>query len=136
MARDQKAKNKARQTTAKAPEAGVQPAPQTVEETPRATSVAVAAPQERPVVAAVPQNWPSWPTSKPGPTSMPAPAGMRPFNRVRREQVTEIGYNQETGEPSDSSPMRPMPDPDLKDAVSFDQKPTGQDTLGKRKKRL
>ncbi|GCE26318.1 hypothetical protein KDA_18020 [Dictyobacter alpinus] len=163
MARDQKARNKSSQTSAKAAKPVVKPAPQTVTENPTAQTVAEApAPQtvaENPireetqnptdvtlvkeeqhqeqVVTTVQPSWPSWPTSKPGPTTMPPPQGMRPLNAYRREQVVEVGYNQETGKPIDASPMRPMPDPDLKDAVSFDQKPrTGQDVLGKRKQRL
>ncbi|GCE18593.1 hypothetical protein [Dictyobacter kobayashii] len=61
---------------------------------------------------------------------------MHSFNPFRPEQVSEVGYNQETGEPGNDSPLRSLPDPSMADLVSFDQKPTGQETLGKRKKRL
>jgi len=66
-------------------------------------------------------NYPAWPTSKPGPRTTPSPIGMKPINAIRREQVAEIGYNQETGEPGIA-----------------DRKPaaTGQQLLGKRKERL
>jgi hypothetical protein len=38
------------------------------------------------------------------------PPGSRPINAARREQVTEIGYNQIVGEPA--TPTRPIPQPD------------------------
>ncbi len=53
--------------------------------------------------AALPERvprFPSWPTSHPGPlTHLPGP-GQRPVNRLRPEQVVELGYNQEQGIPS------------------------------------
>lgn len=42
--------------------------------------------------------YPSWPTSRPGPRTTPPPTGMKPVNAIRREQVAEVAYNQETGE--------------------------------------
>jgi hypothetical protein len=44
-------------------------------------------------------QWPSWPTSKPGPWSTPPMPGTRPINALRPEQFTAIDYQQETGEP-------------------------------------
>lgn len=60
-------------------------------------------------------HFPAWPTSKPGPRVTPVPAGSKPINAARREQVAEIGYNQVVGEPAD--PTRPIPqsDPALKE---------------------
>lgn len=43
--------------------------------------------------------YPAWPSSRPGPRSTPPLAGMKPVNPLRREQVAEVAYNQETGEP-------------------------------------
>ncbi|HZU67831.1 MAG TPA: hypothetical protein VFA09_11195 [Ktedonobacteraceae bacterium] len=40
----------------------------------------------------------SWPTSQPGPFVTPPPPGQRPMP-TRTEQMVEIAYNQETGEP-------------------------------------
>jgi len=65
-------------------------------------------------------RWPQWPTSKPGPRSTPPPAGMKPINAIRREQVTPVVYNQETGEAAEPEA----------------QKLTGEQLLGKRKQRL
>jgi hypothetical protein len=62
---------------------------------------------------------------------------MLPTHIFRPEQMTEIAYNQETGEPVDESPERTLPDEAKTGSVSFDLKPkTGQETLGKRKQRL
>ncbi|GHO85635.1 hypothetical protein [Dictyobacter formicarum] len=138
MARDQKVKNKA----TKKPIAEVQQtpvetaAPAEPATAPSAAPLQVVEQDNRNTVAAVQPSWPSWPTSKPGPRSTPPPPGMRSFNPFRPEQVSEIGYNQATGEPGSNSPLRSLPDPSMGDLVSFDQKPTGQDILGKRKKRL
>ncbi|GHO53112.1 hypothetical protein [Ktedonobacter robiniae] len=41
--------------------------------------------------------FPEWPSSRPGPRTTPSPTGMKPINAIRREQVTEVEYNQETG---------------------------------------
>jgi hypothetical protein len=65
-------------------------------------------------------RWPEWPTSKPGPRSTPPPAGMKPINAIRREQVTPVAYNQETGMTLEAE----------------EQKLTGEQMLGKRKQRL
>jgi len=75
----------------------------------------------------------SWPTSKPGPrTTLPSP-GQR-LMPGRTDQVVEIGYNQETGEPSTDSPLRSMPDDSLKGNTSFDQQETAQRAMKKRRK--
>ena len=81
-------------------------------------------------------DFPEWPTSKRGPMSTPPPPGMRPINGMRSEQVAEVGYNQETGEPGIQSPMRSQPDETLTGHTSFDQAETAQETLRKRKERL
>jgi len=65
-------------------------------------------------------RWPEWPTSKPGPRSTPPPTGTKAINRIRREQVTPVAYNQETGES-----VQPE-----------EAKTTGEQMLGKRKQRL
>lgn len=81
-------------------------------------------------------TYPTWPTSKPGPlTTSPLP-GMKPINAIRREQVAEIGYNQETGEPGTQSPFRSMPDASITGSTSFDQEETAQEALKRRKHRL
>lgn len=75
-----------------------------------------------------------WPTSVPGPRSTPPPPGMRPINAIRPEQVVEVGYNQETGEPSTTDPRRALPDASQGPA-STDQ-PTAQDAIKRGKVRL
>jgi len=40
-----------------------------------------------------------WPTSKPGPFAVPPPPGQIPMP-TRTDQMVEIEYNQETGEPA------------------------------------
>ncbi|GLV58007.1 hypothetical protein KDH_48410 [Dictyobacter sp. S3.2.2.5] len=152
MARNQKVKNK----TAQKPvvETTQAPASTPVDSAPAAgdpttttqTETGTAAP-EAPVQVAEQKNeavapsqiaWPTWPTSRPGPRATPPPPGMRSFNPFRPEQVSEVGYNQETGESaSGDQQSRSLPDPSMADLASFDQKPTtGQEMLGKRKKRL
>src|SRR5260370_21464118 len=74
-------------------------------------------------------RYPNWPTSIPGPQVMPPPPGMKPLNAIRREQLAEGGYNQETGEPGTEDPLRSMPDQSMKDRTSFDQHETTQDVL-------
>lgn len=54
-------------------------------------------------------RYPAWPTSMPGPMRTPPPPGTKPINAIRREQVAEVGYNQETGEPSTQVPERTLP---------------------------
>ncbi len=81
-------------------------------------------------------HYPNWPTSKPGPRSTLPPPGMRSMNAVRSEQVKELGYNQETGEPGTQSPLRSMPDASMEGSTSFDQLETAQESLKKRKERL
>ena len=53
----------------------------------------------------------------------------------RTDQVVEIGYNQETGEPSTDHPLRSMPDASLKGKTAFDQLETAQEALKKRKRK-
>jgi len=55
---------------------------------------------------------------------------------MRSEQVAEVGYNQETGEPGTQSPLRSLPDETLTGQTSFDQPETAQEVLRKRKERL
>lgn len=74
-------------------------------------------------------RYPNWPTSKPGPLATQPPPGQRSINALRSEQVAEIGYNQETGEPSTQHPLRSMPDPSLKGRTAFDQLETSDDAL-------
>ncbi len=81
-------------------------------------------------------QYPTWPTSKPGPRSMLPPPGMRSINAMRSEQVKELGYNQETGEPGVQSPLHSMPDAAKDGPTSFDQVETAQESLKKRKERL
>jgi hypothetical protein len=81
-------------------------------------------------------SFPTWPTSKPGPQSTPPPPGMKPISAIRREQVAEMNYNQETGEPADQNPLRANPDETLTGPTGFDQPLTGQEMLRKRKPRL
>ena len=76
----------------------------------------------------------NWPTSKPGPYETPPPPGQKPMPG-RTEQVVEIGYNQETGEPGNSSPLRSMPDASLEGRTSFDQQETAQKAMKKRKRK-
>ena len=80
--------------------------------------------------------YPSWPTSQPGPRVKLPPPGMRSTNAFRPEQVSELGYNQETGEPGIDSPLRSQPDIAEVPDAGFDQKPVGQNSLHKGKKRL
>jgi hypothetical protein len=61
---------------------------------------------------------------------------MHPFNIFRPEQVSEVGYNQETGEPGSQSPLRSLPAAAMKDQVSLEQQPAQPNRLRKRKKRL
>jgi hypothetical protein len=43
-----------------------------------------------------------WPTSRPGPQATPPPPGERPV-ATRTDQVVEIAYDQERGEPINNS---------------------------------
>ena len=90
----------------------------------------------RAVQERVPIVFPTWPTSKPGPLSTPPPPGMKPVSAIRSEQVAEINYNQETGEPADQNPLRSNPDETLTGPTGLDQPLTGQEMLRKRKPRL
>jgi hypothetical protein len=75
-----------------------------------------------------------WPTSKPGPYATQPPPGQKTMPG-RTEQVVEIGYNQETGEPGDSSPLRSMPDASLAGKTSFDRQEIAPRFMKKRKKK-
>jgi hypothetical protein len=81
-------------------------------------------------------QYPNWPTSKPGPRSTLPPPGTRSINAMRSEQVKELGYNQETGEPGVQSSLRSQPDASMEGQTSFDQLETAQESLKKRKERL
>jgi hypothetical protein len=59
---------------------------------------------------------------------------MRPINAIRAEQVVEVGYNQETGEPSTQDPHRSLPDAS-QGPMSTDL-PTAQDAIKRGKVRL
>ena len=63
---------------------------------------------------------PKWPTSKPGPEVTEPPPGQK---RVvtRREQVAEVGYNQETGEPGVLASARSQADESIQGSISPDQ---------------
>ncbi|GAC1363969.1 MAG: hypothetical protein NVSMB44_22320 [Ktedonobacteraceae bacterium] len=97
----------------------------------------VSASESTAVLPAMKPRFPAWPTSKPGPRVKTPPSGMLSTHPFRSEQVTEIGYNQATGEPGSDSIERSLPDEAETGSVSFDLKPkTGQEILGKRKQRL
>lgn len=113
------------------------PAQESAQQESQTTLQRVPAPESTAVQPTVVPHYPNWPTSKRGPRVTPPPPGMLPTHRFRTEQVTEIGYNQETGEPGDESAERALPDEAKTGSVSFDLKPrTGQESLGKRKQRL
>ena len=86
------------------------------------------------VLANIQPSYPTWPTSVPGPLATPPPPGMRPINAIRPEQVVEVGYNQETGEPATQDPHRSLPDAS-QGPMSFDL-PTAQDAIRRGKVRL
>ena len=95
MAREQKRRNKVSQTSGKGTAQSSQPnLPETV----------VAPPEQESIPIVSGPTWPVWPTSQPGPRSTPPPPAMHPFNIFRPEQVSEVGYNQETGEPGSIKP--------------------------------
>jgi hypothetical protein len=64
-------------------------------------------------------RWPNWPTSLPGPRVTQPPPGQR-RSPTRTDQVIEIGYNQETGEPAIYHPDRSLPDQSQQGRVSPD----------------
>ncbi len=92
--------------------------------------------QEQAAIQKMKPHYPDWPISKPGPWITPVPPGMRPINAIRREQVAEVGYNQETGEPATQSPFRSQPDERTTGATGFDQTETAQEALHRRKRRI
>ncbi len=75
----------------------------------------------------MPPQYPNWPTSRPGPLASQPGAEQRPINAQRREQMMEMGYNQETGTPREQNPERYWPDEDLKGRTGFDQLGTAQE---------
>ena len=77
-------------------------------------------------------HWP-WPTSKPGPFAVPPPPGQAPMP-TRTDQMVEIEYNQETGEPGTYDPRRWYPD-DTTGPPGFDQQETVQDVVRKQEQR-
>ncbi|HLZ57688.1 MAG TPA: hypothetical protein VKR06_12130 [Ktedonosporobacter sp.] len=95
-----------------------------------------AADANKAVQPGVQPRYPQWPTSVRGPLSTPPPVGMKPINARRREQVAEIGYNQETGEPG----VERAPEEIVAGPATADQAPTtpqtAQKALGRRKQRL
>ena len=70
----------------------------------------------------------------PGPRTTEPPPGTRRMH-LRTEQVVEVGYDQERGEPSTLSPARTLPDHSLKDKTSFDQLETAQEAERRRERR-
>jgi hypothetical protein len=81
-------------------------------------------------------RYPSWPTSRPGPQSTSPLAGMSSVNPLRPEQVAEIAYNQEKGQPSVDSSQHSVADASIHGSTSSDSPKNAQDALGKRKQRL
>jgi hypothetical protein len=77
--------------------------------------------------------FPEWPTSKRGPQATPPPPGTRSINPLRPEQLAEVGYNQETGEPETESSAHTHLDQN-QDTLNFDQSETAQDVVRKHKK--
>jgi len=53
----------------------------------------------------------------------------------RTDQVVEIGYNQETGEPASVHALRSLPDASLAGGTSNDQQGTAARFMKKRKKK-
>ena len=75
-----------------------------------------------------------WPTSKPGPFAVPPPPGQMPMP-TRTEQMVEIEYNQEKGEPGNYDPRRWYPDDTTTGPSGFDQQETVQDVVRKQEQR-
>lgn len=46
-------------------------------------------------------DYPTWPTSLPGPFRVLPPPGTRPINAIRSEQLVMLGYDQATGKPAE-----------------------------------
>src|SRR5438128_984921 len=68
---------------------------------------------------------PNWTTSRPGPkVTEPLPGQKRVVKRT--EQVVEVGYNQETGEPGVRVPARPEADELIKGTISTEQEKSVQ----------
>ena len=63
---------------------------------------------------------PNWPTSKPGPQVTEPPPGQRRV-ATRKEQVAEVGYNQETGEPVTQASARTQPEESQQSSLAPDQ---------------
>jgi hypothetical protein len=80
-----------------------------------------------------PPHYP-WPTSKPGPFVKAPPPGQIPVP-TRTDQMVEIAYNQETGEPATNDPRRQLADETTTGPVGFDQQETVQDIERKREQK-
>jgi hypothetical protein len=93
-------------------------------------------PSENRTIQKTESCYPSWPTSKPGPQSTQPTPGTRSINSFRPEQAAEIGYNQETAEPSIDSSQYSTSDASIHDLANIDQPRNAQEILGKRKERL
>ncbi|GCF11830.1 hypothetical protein [Dictyobacter arantiisoli] len=89
MVRDQK-KNKASQVSVKGVKA-------TTKQTPVAQNKSVVIPQKNSSVATTQPQWPTWPTSQPGPRAKVAPAGTQSFNAYRPEQVSSVADSKLVG---------------------------------------
>lgn len=68
---------------------------------------------------------PNWPTSRPGPQVTEPLPGQKRLGK-RTEQVVEVGYNQETGEPALRVPARPEVNELITGTVSTEQEKGAQ----------
>ncbi|GCE30472.1 hypothetical protein KDA_59560 [Dictyobacter alpinus] len=86
--------------------------------------------KKQPVVLLLPTSitqtiepiYPIWPTSQPGPMRKLPPPGMRPVNPWRSDQMVEIAYNQETGEPDEVDMRRYYPSWAFQGRTHYDQR--------------
>ena len=76
----------------------------------------------------------AWPSSKPGPEITPPSPGTKP-SPTRKEQVIEVGYNQETGIPSTDDPRKWYPDKEKVGTPGFDELETAQEVQSDREKK-
>lgn len=79
---------------------------------------------------ATPAVFPEWPTSKRGPQTTPPPPGMHPDAR-RPEQLIEVNYDQETGEPG-SNDLERSQATDRAGSVAPDQEQSLEDASAAR----
>ncbi len=75
----------------------------------------------------------AWPSSKPGPEITPPPPGVKP-SPTRKEQMVEVGYNQETGNPATNDPRKWYADETKVGTPGFDELRTAQEVERERKK--